>query len=544
MHEPLLRLIFADESRESFSRLTEKTFTQLGTLDGEKSCRELRKICDEMTQQARMAASAFSPDAWLWILRRSPDDILNPRSKQDSVILRRTAEALSGASSSITSRIPGETYGFVVRPDRYTEIIKFIVLARMVRRLMAKLRLAGKGVRFNFRSGRLPEGLPTASQREAICRYDSGFEMSFIARTGLALFFEVDRGPLLVCTRMPDAESRVSQEFKKFVEQNNEPGWRMLLEMPLQFRLAEMTPKGLGEYYKSFVLHDHRPKINALLWMLAVTRLKRNALMDRKLSCLGYEIFTETDVLQVDESHQDYLRSISQGMLGETEISDFETFIKILTELKPPNNELLVAPPVRVSGNSYLFDLCAATELLQFYLSTDNKTSAVDQNKRGELLESQVQEAIDESRWKPCDSIRALLGIIKREDGTPVSDIDAIGFLDGTLLIVDTKSRVKDVSRLLSGEYQHAKNRAVATEKEAAKVDALVKFMMQNRSTSQYDLDKLGVKKVTGVVCQSSRTYVEAGLIGISVSLANQKVCGKLYRVCSFLELIKFLSES
>jgi hypothetical protein len=110
-------------------------------------------------------------------------------------------------------------------------------------------------------------------------------------------------------------------------------------------------------------------------------------------------------------------------------------------------------PTLHVDERSLVIDVVACSLLLHERLGELTSEDGLEP-QRGGLFELAVQALIDDSPWGGLpEELRALRGRqLQDPSGTFITDLDAIGFRDGRLLLVDCLSKVKSQRRHLMGE--------------------------------------------------------------------------------------------
>jgi hypothetical protein len=89
-------------------------------------------------------------------------------------------------------------------------------------------------------------------------------------------------------------------------------------------------------------------------------------------------------------------------------------------------------------GSIFRFDLVLATRCL--YKAVPRASEGSEANLWAKEFESEVQMVIDNSSWRPPEYLRYLIGKTIRKSGSDITDIDAVGYYEGRLLLVDAKA--------------------------------------------------------------------------------------------------------
>jgi hypothetical protein len=85
---------------------------------------------------------------------------------------------------------------------------------------------------------------------------------------------------------------------------------------------------------------------------------------------------------------------------------------------------------------------------------------------RAAHFEGEIQKVIDRSQWNPDNALRQVRGRALRLNGQTITDIDAVGSQNGTMLLVSAKSRVH-TARYDAGDHKQVRNTAEAIERRS-----------------------------------------------------------------------------
>jgi len=147
-------------------------------------------------------------------------------------------------------------------------------------------------------------------------------------------------------------------------------------------------------------------------------------------------------------------------------------------------------------------------------------------------FEIQTQDMIDSSRWKPISVVRELRGkVLKKSDGSSLTDVDAIGCYEGTLLLVSCKSKINS-PRHDATLFKENRNNQSEVRRSLLEHDKLVEYVAKNREGPNYDFRHF--KRIIGVVCVPSPMWIGSG--------THDQNSDGLYRCCSFGELGRWLA--
>jgi len=172
----------------------------------------------------------------------------------------------------------------------------------------------------------------------------------------------------------------------------------------------------------------------------------------------------------------------------------------LIQRLQAIGLDVQFGPPIRQAGNWLVMDLFSASSLLDHLLFRGFSKHCGD---RGPLFEDDVQELIDMTPWKPSDEVRRLRRKKVKDGDRSITDLDALGFKDGVLLVVECKAKFYG---LIYGPSARQEIRNVRDEVEMA-----VRKCDSKRLGSATSPNLAQFSKVIRTVCTPTPVYVEAG---------------------------------
>jgi hypothetical protein len=144
-----------------------------------------------------------------------------------------------------------------------------------------------------------------------------------------------------------------------------------------------------------------------------------------------------------------------------------------------------------------------------------------------------VQRLVDRSVWKPIPEIARIRQIKAiKLGGQSLTDIDAIGASNGTLLLISCKS-VALPSSYFEGEYNVVRNRRTQLEQDVDIWSRRVQSIRISRIGDNFDFTQFD--NIVGVVITPSPVYVEA-------PAAMNDVLPGLPATCSYSEFADWLN--
>jgi hypothetical protein len=192
-------------------------------------------------------------------------------------------------------------------------------------------------------------------------------------------------------------------------------------------------------------------------------------------------------------------------------------------------------PVVRPAKEQIIFDVVAAQHRLQRYLTIPSQLGGHLVNSRATHFELVVQEAIDDSLWKPPEPIRDTRGRTLNIAGQAVTDIDAIAARGSRLLLVSCKSIPID-SNYDAGVYDTVRNRRTDLEGYLADWDKVILRLKSSPAGDNFDFSSF--PELHGVVCTPHVMYLGELSQRIELQIDNRT----LHAVCSVGELKTFLN--
>ncbi|MFG2102978.1 hypothetical protein ACGFJ5_20505 [Micromonospora echinaurantiaca] len=181
-------------------------------------------------------------------------------------------------------------------------------------------------------------------------------------------------------------------------------------------------------------------------------------------------------------------------------------------------------------GRHVIINGAVATGLLHnaFHRPAEGKAA----NVWADSFEAEVQTLIDSTRWQLPDEFRPLVKEVVKVGGKTVTDLDAVGYHDGVLLLVDCKA-YKGAERLFAGEYSAFKSLREKTETAASAWADKIATIDAHRDALRVPLP--AGTRIVGVVVVPFPPFVLPGL-------ATEPVADGLRRVSTVRELLVFLT--
>jgi len=227
---------------------------------------------------------------------------------------------------------------------------------------------------------------------------------------------------------------------------------------------------------------------------------------------------------------KDVQRVIPRATLPNSAAELFEALMAFQPTLWP----LFPGPIVRRAGASIWIDLIACTAVLAGSLEFPIVDGDVG-NARADHFEGTTQQTINATPWAPGAELAAMIAReIKKQDGTKLTDLDALGENGSRLLLVSCKSMVYS-GRYDSGDYVTVRNIRTTAEEAVRFWADVAAYLKEHPKGPNYDFAKYG--DIIPVVCTPRVVYV-------ADPFSLRFVLPGLNAVCSLHELRTWLMEN
>ncbi len=478
-------------------------------------------------------ANVYSPLRWLWYIRRLPYEVFEGDIETTGPYDQILAEAVSSFSKykSKDYLICDGQLQFELSPSVARRVLKFCGGVKYLSDLHSSLRLAGKGViSHSLNEFGLPEFSPTEEQTQTIARYDQR-----VAHRGSPF------GTIGTLASIYDTSAH-----KKGFHDGDENFLHISFVKP-KFGPSIFGPL-MGEHTEVEVYTSYVPDLisfNALaqlntdrrlmgidwwpqdtpaillLLSLAMPMMAHLHASFASVQQFGYLLIRKEAFFQQIDRFISPARKIVQDVLSYKAVpSTAQELLSILDNCKASLWPLRPRKPITILPTGIYLDLCSASVYLYRSLQFPNDTGEIA-NARSNHFELTTQELLDKSPWQPPDILRNYRGATLRYNGKSITDIDAIGAKQDTLLIVSCKSIVKTMS-YDTGDYREVRNIKSTLEKAAEYWLEIKKFFLKNPIGDNYDFSNY--KDIVQVVCtndvfytlaKSTHEIVTAGLVAV-----------------------------
>lgn len=529
-----LKSIFSNVSNQILSVLnssvTSPSKREITAIEAEtylKSCiTHIDKYLVEM-------ASHYSAYQWLWYFRRLPP-VYGGSLKTTSPYCNMLAEIISGTSHKISNdRWTNSSSTTFPTDDLIVKrILKFVAAIQMLHYYHVLVRWAGKGAIIKIKRFSLPIAIHTSEIEAAVNLYDKRAEKS-------VLFDYWFNSSGTVLSSIPKKEEFIgsfllvsSLQIPENVHINfNERKCEIkAFFSPIPMQLARIKELLLDRRLKGesiFSVH-----LGSLLALLRSSMICFLIMTEVKWSLFNVGYYTMKEdafKAQVDLCLHACREDLAEFSINMYLPSTAEELLSQLTGMSGQPFPLIPGPILRRDGTVVCVDVLAAAELLQKLLVFPALGSAV--NARAEDFELMTQSTIDKSPWAPDLKVAAIRRRTLRLNGKDITDIDAIGVKDDTLLIVSCKSITYTLD-YDAGDYRSVRNIASNIEESVRYWKNIQDILRKNPIGNNYDIS--GYKNIFAIVCTPNLFYVPIGI-------ATENQDAGLLNYCSLNELHCYL---
>jgi hypothetical protein len=479
---------------------------------------EANRVARDRVRFEVSANLGYSAYRWIWYLRRLPKAIFGGTLKTTYGYDSLLADVISGWAPSAATQPPGSALGYVTFPLNravLSDVLRLCAWAILLSEIHSAIRWSSKNIEFQFLDEMpIPIANPRPHELAAVNLYDRRMErrpMSFLG--GMASQPSLrQRAPA-----HPAADHRVDAVLTAIVPIQDKRLRIPLFGVPIRQRpflwasyapvvvdTAEFGALCRTPEFEGADWPDSVPALLLLLASIGVTFLRNSGWLANAMQ-RGYFVARQSDL-------ESQFAELAPRVADEILRPNFPTlrFARSFTELWNSLSSIegldfpvAAGPILRAAGeNTFCVDLWAATARLNRDLHM-NEQGGPRANVRARRFEDAVQRVIDSSPWRPSSQTRGLRKVLRREQ-RQLTDIDAVGEHDGTVLLVSCKALFYPAA-YDAGDYSVVRNAATTVADAIAVLDDVV----ANPVGDNYDLTAF--KSVRSLVCVPTPLYTQRG---------------------------------
>lgn len=480
-----------------------------GLIDPE-SAQQYFKLCLESVENGLVEmAQRFSPVQWLWYLRRFPR--IHPAEDTGFEAYSLTLATILSAKSQ--RKDDSDKYdiqlNFPLNQSIFNHVLEFVAGTYNLADLHIQYGIAGREVPFRSRRKRLPEPVFTQSKRKAGQIFDArqkngsyGLTGTIPSRNELAEtlpMLTVDRVYQPVFVSLPYFELR-GLETPPFIASYYLPKQVHLEHISYLYKL---TDNGNGKWlnYETLGLM----LLSGLLLPISASSPEHSV----NIAMYGYSVHERIDFVEVYWSAFEDLVSVFKTLFPSANLPDtWVHFVALLNDIEKIDtcSHPLLPGVLLVNDGWVIIDHANVKTRLDKILQFPSLSGETGQ-KRGFHFEDGIQSYIDSSSWTPSKEIHAMRQVhLIRDDGTQITDIDAIGESGDTLLVISCKAIIFSIGQDI-GEYLALKNARIRLDAAVVKWNNVKAELTASPIGKNYDFSRY--TKIIGIVCTPNVVYTE-----------------------------------
>ncbi|GLX87751.1 hypothetical protein Pfra02_03200 [Pseudomonas fragi] len=511
--------------------------------------------------------NSYSAMRWMYYLRRTPNEVFAGELSSTGVNARVLAEVYANRSTKVETAAYGrDGFVFPINESTLRHVARFISFITIIYDLQVGFRLASKGFDYDFPNqhfrarvkNKLAAGLPAIKSalprcvrnqelESAVRIYDQRHNHQRRTYQGVAmnlagLAHDDAAGDTATSVNITQALWGMHDERlfspREFLEEHpRAETYGATRQIFVRFGPSNLDYARLFELHRLPVMAkveiDNNAALCLLLLFVGGRWLQKRRYSFLRVMELGYfimefkqwEDFAEMEYSKACDEIRQYLPQFQAP-------ESYSAFVASCSTFKGEVWPLAHGDVIRVTNDYVCIDMWAAsTGFLGWFQFP--KIQGQVANERATKFEDVVQEVIDLSPWADS-SIRELRQRELKFDGQALTDIDAIGSYDGTLLVVSCKS-IPYTREYDRGVHNAIRNAAETVDKG---VDYWAKIVSQLEAWKGGDNFNLtDYKQIVGVVCTPFAVYT-SHKASLSTSV------GELRWACSLDELSNFLRNS
>lgn len=454
--------------------------------------------------------SSYGPVRWLWYLRRAPDSLFEGNYGTTLGYDRLLAEIFSSQFTASDASEAVERVAFRVDDSAFRFIARYVGRVKLLSHMHGLYRRVGKGATLDTSRPILMANTSEAIER-AIQIYDLRHDRSheFIG-AGLGMVTIDPDFQQLVEERSAGEPiallSICTPSFQAPVTYPDDAGGLSIATVNVRHVMKKLSlTRVLNPMGAEGCSPDYLPSIAALTQLLmfvpAICVYVPWALSS--ITQQGYVLVGEERLRDIVDHHirevVGQLAPLTPGFAWPVDFIQWRDSLLAVTASVWP---LSSGNVVRRFSDNLLIDITGASQALLHRLELTR--SPTIGNMRGEEFELQCQDLIDRTPWEPSPEVKFLRGRPLRQSSKIITDIDAIGVRERTLLIVSCKSIIYDRD-YDQGVFRVIRNSQATIDDAAELWERVVAELRRHPAGENFDFSQFD--EIIGVVCTPFVVY-------------------------------------
>jgi hypothetical protein len=484
--------------------------TDTVVLSGEAAQPHLERLRHRLEAVAQDLVKQRSSFEWLWYLRRLGGQFNWNELPSTDPYCQALAEALCEGSTAAGLVLTGEkqfNIAFPIDEAALSDLARLREIVGLLYENHSTTRWAGKSSDIRFTRTIGPKSAPTEELLAAVRLYDRRDEggHNILAPAGLAA--DVQSG--IGLSGFPSVFPVAGQAPGTAIS----PAWHGTLDGPPPYGID------LIDLSKVDILTNQQIPVetrwpSSLPALLVLSMIVLHPLFNSVAGVgnvyrkFGYCYFTRDALVSWLDLTIDVLRSgepqfIPHDIFPEDAEAVIRDLAGVGVSLYPPSRGRIL----HTLGHTVVVDLEAASHAIFRCLERPvNDGEYV--NRWGDTFELHIQDIIDDSPWAPGAELGQLRGRTLRLGEAWLTNIDALGALDGTLLLVSCKSR-PFTQAYDRGDYGEVRNVRTLAENSVSEWQEFLRTVQEHKVGDNYDFS--GFSRIVGVVVLPFAPFVFEG---------------------------------
>ena len=481
------------------------------TLDGVEAANYLQQVVPLVQADVLGEHRAYGPVRWLWYLRRSPDSLFEGDYGTTLGYDRLLAEVLSAQFTAIDTSDRADLVAFRVDDASFRHLVRYVGRVKLLSQLHMLYRRVGKGAVLDAR--RPVFMAPTSAAIESAMHvYDERHDRSHeFVGAGLGLVSVDPNFEQLVqdgAAGEPIAflSMACTPSFPAPVTYPDGSGGLGVATVQVRHVTKELNlTRILNPMGEGGGLPEYLPGIAALTQLLMLVPAI-SAHVPWALSSIcqqGYVFVGEQRLREIVDRHlPDVVDQLAPRTPGFAWPSNFDQWHAALAAVTASLWPLSSGSVLRRFRENLLIDTTSATHAFLHRIEV-GRTPLLG-NLRAREFELQCQDLIDGTAWAPAPDVKALRGRTLRAGARALTDIDALGVKDRTLLIVSCKSVIYDRD-YDQGDFRVIRNTQATVDQAVIDWEAIVAELRRQPRGENFDFSQFD--EIVAFVCSPFAPY-------------------------------------
>jgi hypothetical protein len=397
------------------------------------------------------------------------------------------AEALAAGQSRPSTRAKSERFEFAFTEKTLHDLVWLSEMSEVMYHLHAVMKRCAKGEAVLLVPRDIPQWDPDKVLDDAIEDYDKRLERetaNLFQAVGVAAPRAAEPGP-------ENARIGGLAPYWFFAQTRKPPAFSKADPLPAHMKWIDLDR--VQPLCEQNVLTKTHVALIALLWACMNIVAREPEHVQRRITAAlqwGY-ILAPTETLlapALDEMAGGMAQGAGAALAGCWIPGSGAELLQVLRRMKPEIRPPLSGNPIHEVDGVSVVDLVGASRRL--FTTLVRPADGAEVNYWSEHFEQNTQSAIDATPWRPEGQWRTLIGrFLHRQDGSQLTNVDAVGYRSGRLLLVSCKSIARAVPAL-RGDFAITRNIVKKVHKAAREWETVTATVRADRSLLDVAVDR------------------------------------------------------